>query len=240
VRSARAAAIVLLFLPLTIAASDPVGDVMPCPGVPGEIGAGAGPGPDLVEANGEIAELGTSAVWTLRFAEDLDVPDLGGQPFRIDILLRDPAVPSTSFGYYRGLNRLVRFDAVAEGELRIALLPELAEERFSAPEVDGSTMIIRVPGRMVSADDDLTGTSPGLERLRWGVIVRDGRGCDQLGTTRPRLRFGVAAVSPSIATGAGEGVDREPGVPGWIWWPLATIAVLAGIGYVVRRRGDDG
>ena len=50
-------------------------------------------------------------------------------------------------------------------------------------------MTIQVPGRILSADEDLTGTSPGLDALRWTVIVRDDRACDFLGDGRPKERL---------------------------------------------------
>src|SRR6185437_133517 len=62
----------IAMLPLLIAASDPPGDVAGCTG-----GAGSG-APDLVDARGEIVELGTSARWELTFAEPLTVPDAVG------------------------------------------------------------------------------------------------------------------------------------------------------------------
>ena len=61
----------LSIAPFLVAASDPEGDVAGCLG-----GAGSG-APDLVEVNGEIVELGTSARWELTFAEPLTVPDGG-------------------------------------------------------------------------------------------------------------------------------------------------------------------
>ena len=57
--------------------------------VPGGTAEGA---PDLVEARGEIVELGTSARWELTFAEPLVMPDATGHPFRVDIAIHDPAV----------------------------------------------------------------------------------------------------------------------------------------------------
>jgi cytochrome c biogenesis protein ResB len=126
------------------------------------------------------------------------------------------------------------------------LLPERAQERFSAPEVEGRTMTIRVPGRILSADEDLTGTSPGLERLRWGVIVRDEGSCDLLGTGRPKRRFSVSDGSVPVTTGVGATgagdleVDREPGIPTWIWWVVAAMVGALVAFYVVRRRADDG
>ena len=65
-------------------------------------------------------ELGTSARWTLTFAEPLIVPDAVGRPFRVDIAIRDPEVPAVSFAYYRGVNRLVRVDATIEHPTEIS------------------------------------------------------------------------------------------------------------------------
>ena len=124
---------------------------------------------------GEIVELGTSARWTLTFAQPLIVPDAEGHPFRVDVAIRDPDVPAPSFAYYRHVNRLVRVDATIEHPTEIYLLPERATNVFNPPAVAGRTMVIQVPGRTLTADEEQTGTSPGLESLRWTVIVRDGR-----------------------------------------------------------------
>ena len=216
----------LALLPVLIAASDPGDDVVGCTG-----GGGSG-APDLVEVHGEIVELGTSALWELTFAEPLVVPDAVGRPFRVDIAIRDPDVPVQSFAYYRDVNRLIRVDATVAHPTEIYLLPERATNVFNPPIVEGSSMTIQVPGRTLSDDEDLTGTSPGLESLRWTVIVRDGRACDFLGDGRPTERF---VVQPPGA------VPSEPGsepVSGGLspWWLAATAAALLAIsGYVVRR-----
>jgi hypothetical protein len=214
----------LALLPFLVAASDPSGDVAACRG---EAGSGA---PDLVEARGEIVELGTSARWILTFAEPLVVPDAVGHPFRVDIVIRDPDVPSQSFAFYRDVNRLVRVDATVGHQTEIYLLPERGTNVFNPPIVEGSTMRIQVPGRTLSDDEDLTGTSPGLESLRWTVIVRDGRACDFLGEGRPterlRAEVDVAAEEPTPHPGGS--------LP---WWLVAgaAVALLAVGGYVARR-----
>ena len=213
----------LAIVPLLVAASDPEGDLVGCLG-----GTGSG-APDLVGARGAIVELGTSARWELTFAETLTVPDPVGRPFRVDIAIRDPEVPAVSFAYYRNVNRLVRVDATLEHRTEIYLLPERGTNEFNAPAVTGRVMTIQVPGRTLSDDDDLTGTSPGLESLRWTVIVRDGRACDFLGKGRPIGRF---VTQPSDAP------EPEPGPDGLLtWWVAAgaAVAVLAIGGYVVRR-----
>lgn len=213
----------LAITPLLIAASDPEGDVAGCLG-----GAGSG-APDLVEAHGEIVELGTSARWELTFAEPLIVPDPVGHPFRVDIVIRDPDVPVQSFAYYRNVNRLVRVDATVDHRTEIYLLPERGTNVFNPPIVEGRSMTIQVPGRTLSEDEDQTGTSPGLESLRWTVIVRDGRACDFLGNGRPTERFRTqpSAAVPPAPTRAG----LSP------WWAVggAAVALLAIGGYVGRR-----
>ena len=216
--------LLLAAVPLLVAASDPRGDVAGC-------GGGDATGaPDLVDARGEIVELDTSALWRLTFAEPLHVPDAAGHPFRVDIAIRDPAVPAVSFVYYRDVNRLVRVDATVDHETEIYLLPEHATNVFNPPRVRGRTMTIQVPGRTLSADEDLTGTSPGLEALRWTVIVRDGRACDFLGDGRPTQRLVARPTTPErVAALAG-------GSSPWWWVAGATVALLAVAGvYVVRR-----
>lgn len=216
----------LALLPFLLAASDPVGDVAACPG-----GAGSG-APDLVEARGEIVELGTSARWILTFADPLVVPDAVGRPFRVDIAIRDPDVPAVSFTYYRGLNRLVRVDATVDHETEIYLLPERGTNVFDPPLIAEDTMTIQVPGRTLSADEDLTGTSPGLESLRWTVIVRDGRACDFLGDGRPteRLSVKIDAVGEDETAS-----DARSGLSSWWFVAGAAVALLGVAAYVVRR-----
>jgi LPXTG-motif cell wall-anchored protein len=225
------AALAVLLAPLLLAASDPVGDVSPCPGVAGT----GGDAPDLVEAVGEITELGTSVRFTLRFAEPLVVPDREGKPFRVDIVLVDPDVPRVDGGLYRGVNRLLRYDAVADPVTTILLLPEGGQSRFIAPTIEGDSLVLQVPGRTLTADEDETGTSPGLERLRWGVIVRDEAACDLLGAGRATERLAADATRPP-APGAGHtGDDRGVAVAA-----AAGLVVLGLAGaYVVRRRARN-
>ena len=221
----------LALLPLLIAASDPEGDVVGCTG-----GAGSG-APDLLDAHGEIVELGTSARWELTFADPLTVPDAVGRPFRVDIAIRDPVVPALSFAYFRNVNRLVRVDATVGHRTEIYLLPERATNVFNPPIIEGASMTIQVPGRTLTADEDLTGTSPGLEALRWTVIVRDGGSCDFLGEGRPTERL-VPQPSVSPSAESSPEPEREPDAGGLSpWWgaAVAALALLAIGGYVVRR-----
>ena len=216
----------LAIVPLLIAASDPSGDVSGCNW---DAASGA---PDLVEARGEIVELGTSARWELTFAEALTVPDPVGHPFRVDIAIRDPDAPALSFAYYRSVNRLVRVDATVAHPTEIYLLPEHATNVFNPPAIAGRTMVVQVPGRTLTADEEQTGTSPGLESLRWTVIVRDGPACDFLGNGRPNERLGVkidAVGEEAPAAPERTGLSR--------WWAVAgaAVALLAVGGYLVRR-----
>jgi hypothetical protein len=222
-RAGAARWVLLAIVPLLIAASDPKGDVAGCTGGPG---AGA---PDLVEARGEIVELGTSARWELTFAGPLTMPDPTGHPFRVDIAIRDPKAPALSFAFYREVNRLVRVDATVAHPTEIYLLPEHATNVFNPPAIAGRTIVVQVPGRTLTADELQTGTSPGLESLRWTVIVRDGRACDFLGDGRTTERL---VPQPEAA------VPMEPGRAGLSpWWIVggATVALFAVGGYVFRR-----
>jgi hypothetical protein len=210
-------------VPLLVAAADPEGDVAGCRG-----GAGSG-APDLVEARGEIVEGGTSARWSLTFAEPLAVPDPDGRPVRVDVAIRDPDVPAVSFAYYRDVNRLVRVDATVDHPTQILLLPEGGANVFNPPLVDGRTMTIQVPGRILSDDEDLTGTSPGLEALRWTVIVRDGGACDALGDGRPTERL---VPEPTVR----ENLGRPSSSAGAWTVALVIVGVLGSTVYVLRRR----
>ena len=189
--------------------------------------------PDLVEVRGDIVELGTSARWELTFAQPLVVPDAEGRPFRVDIAIHDPDMPVLSFGYYRNVNRLVRVDATIEHGTEIYLLPERGSSVFNAPIVEGTSMTIQVPGRTLSDDEDLTGTSPGLGALRWTVIVRDERACDFLGSGRPTERLVAEPV-----------VDEQPppAVSGNVAWIVVCVtAALGGLltVYVARRARES-
>lgn len=213
---------VLALAPILIAASDPEADVAGCRG---GVGSGA---PDLLDARGEIVEFGTSALWTLTFAEPLIVPDSVGRPFRVDVAISDPDAPVFSFAYFHDVNRIVRVDATLHHPTEILLIPEGGDNVFNPPLVRGRTMAIQVPGRILSDDEDLTGTSPGLEALRWTVIVRDGPACDVLGDGRPTER--LVPEPPADAPPAPAGAAALP-------WIVAGVAgtLLAAAGYLVRR-----
>ena len=134
------------------------------------------------------------------------------------------------------MNRLLRYDAVADPVTTILLLPEGGQSRFIAPTIEGDTLVLQVPGRTLTADEDETGTSPGLERLRWGVIVRDEAACDLLGTGRATARL-VAEASPAPSPPQSTDPARGGGVA------IARSRVAAGLGVlglvvasVVRRR----
>jgi hypothetical protein len=228
-RAVAARLAIALLVPFLVAAADPAGDVAGCRG-----GPVATPAPDLVRADGAIVELGTSARWRLTFSSPLRIPDPVGHPFRVDVAIFDPTVPPESFAYYHRINRIVRVDATVDHRTEIYLLPERAANEFLPPTIDGRTLTIQVPGRILTEDRDLTGTSPGLRELRWTVIVRDQSSCDFLGNGSAIERL-IPQPSPS----------PEPRVhePGRISRPLAPwIATLAGlavaglaIGYVARR-----
>ena len=224
------AAVILLVAPLLLAAADPPGDVGPCSRVPARDEATAAP--DLVQARGEIVELGTSIRFTLRFAEPLVVPDGDGRPFRIDVVLLDPDVPAVDAGLYRDLNRILRYDAVPDAVTTTLLVPEAGQSRFLPPAIDGETFVLQVPGRTVVADEDETGTSPGLVQLRWGVVVRDEGSCDLLGNGRPteplveRDDASPVPIDDPVAVAP----DRRPLLVG-----LGALVAIVGVSLLLRR-----
>ena len=171
------------------AAGDPAGDARPCLG--GRPASGSPP--DLRSAAGSIIERERGLKFVLTFARPLRVPDTSGHPFRVDVVLRDPRVPAASFGYYRGVNRILRYDAIPQPRIDIILIPERAQNVFDAVTVNGRTLTLEIPGRTITLDRDFGGL--GLDRIRWGVIVRDGSACDFLGDGRATHALVVASAS---------------------------------------------
>jgi hypothetical protein len=206
VRRLGVAVALLLALPLLIGARDPRGDVMAC--TPGSVD---GSTPDLVAVEATAQELGTAAVWRLTFARPLVVPDPGSPPMRIDILVRDPKLPSMSVGDERGLNRIVRWDATSVDQpIIIKWIPEHSQTSFNPPVIEGDTVEIRAPGRILLGES-ANGTES-VRRLRWSVLVSDGGRCDRLGA-KPALRLATATSSPTVAPEPTTSADR-PGSSG--------------------------
>jgi hypothetical protein len=216
----RFVAVALLAVaPLLIAAADPQGDAVRCTGV-----AGGGDPPDLVGAVGWLGEEGSSAVWRLSFARPLAVPDRDEPAFRVDILVHDPTIPALSFDDYRHVNRIVRFDATArDAPLALLFLPEGGSAPFNPPIVNGRTVTIQVPGRLLLGEDRFGNVD--LTRLRWSVVVRDGGRCDLLGDGVPALR--MAAAPPTTSAPTGSGVPSETPARWGSRFAVVGIAVIA-------------
>ncbi|MEP6757704.1 MAG: hypothetical protein ABJB55_00755 [Actinomycetota bacterium] len=187
----RVGALVALLaaVPLLMAARDPRGDVTVCGSNLGATGGMA----DVVAVEATAQELGTAAVWRLRFAEPLDVPDPNAPPMRVDILVRDPKLPAVTMGDERGLNRVVRWIASSpDRPIVVVWVPEHSRTPFNPAVIDGRTLEIRVPGRILLGESRNGGEA--VRRLRWSVFVRDGDRCDRVGD-RPTLRLREAGSS---------------------------------------------
>jgi hypothetical protein len=244
IRRIVAAAIVLLS-PLLLAAADPPGDIGACRGH----GTAPGTVPDLLSAEGWIGEQGTSAVWRLRFAAPLEVPDPRMPAFRIDILVRDPTIPTVSFAYrglhYRDLNRIIRFDATStEQPLELLFIPEGGAAPFDPPAIDGGTLTLQVPGRLLLGEvgDDLGKVD--LTEMRWTVVVRDMDTCDFLAaddgrpsrpleTTPPAEVAGLAPANPVAASDASGTRTTAFVLVGVI---VGLLVLAAGLVAAARRR----
>jgi hypothetical protein len=210
--------VLLLVTPLLLAAArDPRGDVTSC----ADGSAVTDPAADLVAVDAFADELGSAAVWRLTFAAPLPVPDRSGAPLRIDVLVRDPKLPTVTLGDERGLNRLVRWDDTgAEQPIDIVWLPRQGHTPFNPPVIDARTVELRVPGRILLGEAP-DGTES-VRRARWSVVVRDGEACDRLGD-RPTLRL----REPPSSTPSGESplpsIHTASAGPG----PIALGAVVA-------------
>jgi len=233
--SRRIAALALiLLLPLTLAFADPRGDAVRCKGV-----RGPGHPPDLVRALGWLGEEGSSAVWQLSFDRPLVVPDPEEPAFRIDVLVRDPRIPTMSLGDYRRVNRIVRFDATARNaRLTLLFLPEGGSAFFNPPILEGRSITIEVPGRLLLGEDQFGKVD--LTRLRWSVVVRDGGRCDLLGNGIPSHR--MATVPPPTSAPTASAVPSTMPAPSASSAPVVGVVAIAVAGLAIlsflalRRR----
>ena len=236
-------AAILLLSPMLLAAGDPSRDTGAC----GGHGTGPGTVPDLVSAEGLIGERGTSAEWRLRFAEPLVVPDPSMPAYRIDILVRDPTVPTVSLAYrglhYRDLNRIIRFDATSSDQpLALLFIPEGGGAPFDAPAIDGDTMTIQVPGRLLLGElgDDLAKVD--LTEMRWTVVVRDQDSCDFRGGDggRPSRRLSETEPSdvvPSPTTNIEGTTTADDTAITWLIVGFVVLVLLiVGVSFFVVRR----
>jgi hypothetical protein len=234
--SRRVAALILCALvPLTLAAADPTGDQVACRGA-----MGPGDPPDLVDAVGWLGEEGSTAVWRLTFSEPLEVPDPTEPPFRVDIVIRDPKVPTVTFGNYRRFNRIVRFDASGRGSrVQLLFVPEGGHTLFDPPAIEGDTMTIQMPGRLLLGTD-LFGRVD-MQRLRWTALVRDGGRCDVLGDERTSLRLSPAPPIPTSSSGpSGRSTEAAGSAEGpgstAVVVALGLLVAIAAAALVLRRR----
>lgn len=240
-------------LPLVLAAADPPGDVEACGRAAGQSSVVGDERVDIVAARARTTESGTAIRFSVTFARPLVVPDEEGTPFRVDVVLRDPDAPVLSFRYYRGVNRIIRYDAVPDALVQILLLPERGANVFAGATVTGTTLTLEVPGRLVRRDRDLEGL--GLPRLRWSVISRDESDCDMLGDGSPteRVDRGLepsATLPPDPAdpadpeTGTSSPAVGVGGGPSQSRWAPVLVAVLLGaacagaVGIARRRRAS--
>ena len=204
-RRVGAAGALLAMVPLLLAARDPRGDVTVCGSNLGASGT-----PDVVSVRASAQELGTAAVWRIRFADPLRVPDPHAPPMVVDVLVRDPKLPAVTLGDERGLNRVVRWVASSpDRPVVIMWVPEHSQTAFNPPVIEGRTLEIRVPGRILLGESP-NGTES-VRRLRWSVFVHVGDRCDAVGD-RPTLRLLASPSSPRPAS-TGTSASTAPAPP---------------------------
>jgi hypothetical protein len=210
----------LLVAPFLLGARDPVGDVVSCStGVPTN-------GPDLLEVRGVGTELGTVAEWRLTFDRPIRVPS----DVRIDVVVRDPRLPGVRADGVTGVNRIVRWDATSEDRpIEIVWLPHDGSTTFNPPTVEGSTVDILAPGRLLLGES-ANGTES-VRRARWSVVVRSDGACDRLGLGIPKQLLAVPlAASPSpLPVPASTAPAADPGAGAWAWVGLGVLGVLVAL-----------
>jgi hypothetical protein len=226
-------------VPMLVAARDPRGDVVSCASGTAVTDASA----DVVAVDGQAAELGTAAVWRVTFARPVPVPDRSGEPLRIDVLVRDPLIAPVTRGDEHGMNRIVRWnDTGADATEEVMWVYERTSTSFNPPVIDGRTVTITVPGRILLGEAE-NGTEE-VGRARWSVVVRDGDACDRVGDA-PVYRLQDVAASPSptvshlLPSRSPSPAASEPGSP--VGWTIAVI-ILATVTVVpillLRRRSS--
>lgn len=235
----RIAALALVaVLPLLVAAKDPRGDVTTC-------GGGApvtDPTIDVVAVDGVAAELGTAGVWRITFAKPIPVPDRSGTPLRIDVLVRDPKIAPVTRGDERGMNRIVRWtDTSTDATEEILWVYERSHTSFNPPQIDGRTVELTVPGRILLGEAR-NGTEF-VRRARWSLVVRDGDACDRVGSVPVyRLRAEPVTTSPTpshlVPSAAATPVAAEAprSRTGWLIAVVLLVAVTATPWMIMRRR----
>jgi hypothetical protein len=231
--------LVLLLVPLLLGAADAPDDLVSCDGTTTPF---ADAPIDIVNARGATAEDGLALRFTVTFSAPLPVPDDDGSPLRVDVLLRDPAVPDLSVDYYRDVNRIVRFDAVSpRPPLTVLLLPERTQSPFTnGAQVDGATLTMTFPSRMVMPDPDLAGFD--YSGVRWTVVARDEMTCDVLGdVARPSLRLktrsAAASPVPSLSPGGATATADDGSFlsAGFLISCVVAIGIGSAVGYAAAR-----
>jgi hypothetical protein len=227
-------------LPLLVAAKDPGGDVTACD----TGGPVTDPAADVVAVDGVAAELGTAGVWRVTFAEPVQVPDRSGTPLRIDVLVRDPKIAPVTRGDERGMNRIVRWtDTSADATEEVLWAYERSHTSFNPPVIDGRTVELTVPGRILLGEAQ-NGTEL-VRRARWSLVVRDGDACDRVGGVPSfRLSAEPSPTSPTpshllpSASATPVAADAPRSRTGWVIAVVLLVAVTAIPFILLRRRSS--
>ena len=223
-------------VPMLVAARDPRGDVASCGSGTAVRDATA----DVVAVDGQAAELGTAAVWRITFARPIPVPDRAGAPLRIDVLVRDPLIAPVTRGDEHGMNRIVRWDDTGQDATEeVMWVYERTSTSFNPPVVDGRTVTITVPGRILLGEAE-NGTED-VGRARWSVVVRDGDACDRVGDV-PVYRLQDVTASPSptashlLPSRSPAAAASDTGSP--VGWTITLILLLTvtAIPFILLRR----
>lgn len=223
--SRRVALALLSALPLVLAVADPTDDAAPCRGA-----AAVRTTLDLAGADGFLIEDGTAVEFLVRFHGTPVAPDREDPPFRIDVILRDPRLPTLSVGPYREINRIIRFDATDPPQASVLLL---AEGGLSSPSTfsfeDGAFRVTLAARQLGIENEDLEGID--LRPIRWNVVARDGNSCDTLTDGPPVLRLmetPPASPSPPVPSGTASPTGAPDGSSGG-----GSLGARVGVAFVI-------
>jgi hypothetical protein len=123
---------------------------------------------------------------------------------------------------------------------------ERAHTSFNPPQIDGRTVELTVPGRILLGEAE-NGTEF-VRRARWSLVVRDGDACDRVGgvpsfslRAEPRRREHRPRSSRPLPPRPHRRTPqhRHGHADGWFRWPIAAAVLLGAVAlprYLMRRR----
>jgi hypothetical protein len=147
------------------------------------------------------------------------------------------------------MNRIVRWtDTSTDATEEILWVYERSHTSFNPPVIDGRTVVLTVPGRILLGEAQ-NGTEL-VRRARWSLVVRDGDACDRVGGVPtyhlraepvPTISAAPTTITPASRSSALSASTVTDTSGGWPRWPIALVLLLGVAAvprYLMRRKGS--